>query len=147
MTQTSKMGDTAVDGLLAGLAAGVVMLVYLVLAGFAQGESPLTVMGYFSPAGSVNPVLGVLAHLAVSAIYGALFGVLLMVPGLRSRAAAAGAVYGLTLYLLAHYVLIPETQSSLQAFTQFHLVMAHILYGLVLGWRIRNRDTADSELG
>ena len=42
-------GDAAVDGLLAGAAAGIAMAVYLVVAGLLAGEGPASVFARFDP--------------------------------------------------------------------------------------------------
>ena len=44
-------GDAAVDGLLAGAAAGIAMAVYLVVAGLLAGEGPASVLARFDPRG------------------------------------------------------------------------------------------------
>ena len=67
-------GDAAIDGLFGGLLAGVVMAVFLVVAGLAVGDSPGEVLARFAPGGAQSPLGGLIAHLAVSGIYGALFG-------------------------------------------------------------------------
>ena len=75
LTQTEvKTGDAAADGLLKGIVAGVVMAAYLVLAGLVVGEGPGTVLARFTPGEETSVVTGTLVHLAVSAVYGALFG-------------------------------------------------------------------------
>ena len=63
-----KASDAVVDGLFRGLLAGLGMGAYLVLAALTDGESPLGVLGRFDPAGSGQPLVGLLAHLAVSEI-------------------------------------------------------------------------------
>jgi hypothetical protein len=75
------LGDTAVDGLLAGLVAGVGMAIYLVIAGFLSGKGLAEMLGLFDPALAGNGLTGTLAHLAVSAIYGVLFALVMLVLG------------------------------------------------------------------
>lgn len=77
LTQEKKsLGDTAVDGLVAGLPAGLQMAVVLVLAGLLSGTPLLETLGYFDPAQAGNWLTGLLAHLAVAAIYGVVFALL-----------------------------------------------------------------------
>ena len=145
MSYRTKWGDSAVDGLLAGLVSGLLMMVYLILAGLALGDTMVDVMGFFSPSGNGDPVSGVIAHLAVSSIYGAVFGLLLRVVGARLHPSVSGLLYGLLLFAVANYAIIPETGSSLSAFTPFNLAMAHVLYGLVLGRRMGQRMRANAD--
>jgi hypothetical protein len=122
-----KTGDAAVNGLLAGLAGGAAMLVFLVIAGLLQGDQILGTLGAFAPSGDGNPFMGALAHIAVSAIYGAVFGVLM--PFLSSRIPfwIAGASYGLLLFLVAKYLLLPGAGSVLLSIGSLRFGIAHAL--------------------
>lgn len=144
MSNRTKWGDSAVDGLLAGLVSGLLMMVYLILAGLALGDTPVEVIGFFSPSGNGDPLPGIIAHLAVSSIYGAVFGLLLRLVGTRLHPSVFGLLYGFLLFLVANYAIIPETGSSLSAFAPYNFAMAHLLYGLVLGRRMGQRETANA---
>src|SRR5713226_7913083 len=102
-TAPVTFGDAAVDGLLAGIWAGLLMAAYLILAGLAYGDGILITLGRFDPAASESPVIGALAHLAVAGIYGSLFGIAGKVMGRTMHGGlargAAGAMYGLGLYM------------------------------------------------
>lgn len=135
----SRVGDAAVDGLLAGLGAGVVMAVYLLITGMLAGEAMGTIMGRFAPGGETTPLTGALSHLAVSAIYGAVFGVVTLPLRKRVPAWAAGLVFGMVLFLVARYALLPGTDSSLLEMPPVHFGIAHLLYGGVLGWQVGRR--------
>jgi hypothetical protein len=130
-------GDAAVDGLLAGVAAGLVMAVYVLVVGLLAGHAWQTILAQFDPGQSPLPLTGGLTHLAVAGVYGALFGVtwrLLQRIWPRLPAAAAGLVFGLALWALA--VLVTSTRPSgewLRALPAVHLAAAHLLYGVVLG--------------
>ena len=114
MVRTEKMvserrhtaGDAAVDGLLAGAAGGVAMAAVLVASGLLAGAGPASTLAHFSPAGSASPLTGGLIHLAVSAVYGLLFGVIYRLVR-RGRLAGwpagviLGMVYGAVLALVA----------------------------------------------
>ena len=96
-------GDTAVDGLLAGLVGGLVMGLFLGVAGWLSGGSLLATLGYFDPAQTGSWLTGLLAHLAVSAIYGVGLALLLRVvgwirPSLTKLNWLWGALYGLLLW-------------------------------------------------
>jgi len=134
--------DAAVDGLVSGLLAGVAMGIFLLTAGLAQGESLVAVLGRFTIAGrAASPLSGVLLHLAVSAIYGILCGLVFWL-GLRRRLAGRpaawgalpGALFGLLLWLAAEFVLIPASGSLAASFPAWQFALAHLLFGAILGW-------------
>jgi hypothetical protein len=146
-------GDTAVDGLLAGLAGGLVMSLILVAADWLIGRSPLLSLGYFDPAGTGNWLTGLLAHLAVSALYGA--GLALLLRGIwRMRPAWIrptwlwGAVYGLLLWgVAAGAVLTPalsivevSVDTALTQIPGWEFALAHLLYGSTAGYRLQKID-------
>ena len=131
-------GDAAIDGLLAGIGAGLVMGVFLLVAGLVGGEAPADVIGRFDPAQSNNLVAGLVTHLAVSAIYGAIFGVLFLAlarlrPGLARWGWLAGLVYGLALFAIARGAIGTGVDSGLAYFATTILLLAHAIYGLVTG--------------
>ena len=142
--RTATLGDAAVSGLLAGGGAGVVMMLYLVAVGLTQGEAFGATLGRFDagvvgPGGS--PVVGLLAHLATSGVYGALFGMGWHLLGRRWRrnpaaTLIAGAVFGLALLAVAQWIILPGTDSALKEFSLAPFALAHLLYGLALGWLI-----------
>jgi hypothetical protein len=133
----ASAADTAVSGLLYGLLAGLVMLVFLAAAGLLSAESLTTVLGRFDPSAAGAPLPGVLAHLAVSAVYGLPFGLAWRALSRRllSRAPSilAGLIYGLLLFVLAEVILLPPTGSRLLEFAPITFAMAHAVYGMVLG--------------
>lgn len=133
------MGDAAVDGLLAGLGAGVVMAVYLLITGAITGEGIGSILGRFAPGEATTPVAGALSHLAVAGIYGAVFGMIALPLRKRVPAWAAGLVYGVALYLIARFALLPGTGSSLLELSPVHFGVAHVLYGGLLGWQVGRR--------
>jgi hypothetical protein len=139
-------GDAAVDGLLAGAAAGIVMTVYLVVMGLLAGEGPAVVLARFDPSGpsAASPLLGAVLHLAVSAVYGLLFGLIYRLIGrghLAGRAAGAlmGLVYGLALLLVAQGLTAVYAGAALREIPALHFALAHLIYGLVLGWLVARR--------
>jgi uncharacterized membrane protein YagU involved in acid resistance len=127
-----SLGEAAVEGLLAGIAAGAVMLAYLLAFGVLSGESVAVILGYFSIQVPPNPFQGVLLHLAVSGIYGLLFGIVWRLLGRRLPAWGTALLYGLAIYLLARFVLLPESGSPLLDIPPLHFTLAHLVYGLVL---------------
>lgn len=137
-------GDTAVDGLVAGLVAGLAMAVFLALAGLTSGTPPLTTLGYFDPARAGNWLTGLLAHLAVSAIYGVVFALLLGLlgrirPSLMRLVWLWGVVYGLVLLAAAYGVVFTAVTSPLAQVAIWQMGLAHVIYGLVLGLQLLNQ--------
>ena len=134
-------GDAAVDGLLAGAVAGIVMAAYLVVTGLLAGEGPASVLVRFDPAKQGSPLAGAVVHLAVSAVYGLLFGLVYRLVGrgrLRGRTAGAlmGLVYGLVLLLVAQGLTAVDAGAALREIPTVHFALAHLIYGLVLGWMV-----------
>jgi hypothetical protein len=137
-------GDAAVDGLLAGVAAGVVMAAYLAVAGLLAGEGPASTLIRFDPAKQGSPLIGAVLHLAVSAVYGLLFGLIYRLIGrgrLAGRAGGAliGLVYGLVLLLLAQGLTVIGAAATLREIPVAHFAIAHLIYGLMLGWLVARR--------
>lgn len=140
-TPKKTTGDWAIDGLLAGVLGGLAMMAALVVAALVEGEAPGAVLSWFDPAQRGSAVLGLVAHLAVSAIYGAVFAVLLHVLG-RVRPAwgrgswLKGLVYGVVLFSLAWGVVLPAANSPLLQLPPVHLLLGHVAFGLALGARL-----------
>jgi hypothetical protein len=137
VTAPVTLGEAAVDGLLGGIGAGLLMAAYLIVAGLAYGDGILITLGRFDPAASASPVIGALAHLGLAGIYGALFGIARKLVGRAMGGVlargAAGAVYGLGLYAFAAGVLLPAWGSLLQEVPGAHFAVAHLLFGVTLG--------------
>jgi hypothetical protein len=131
-------GDAAVDGLLAGGGAGILMLVYLLLAGLMLGQPVAAMLARFDPGQAASPVTGGLIHLAVSGVYGLVFGLGWRLtagwPGLeRLPGWLAGVIYGLLLLAFAWLVILPGAQSAVREIPLVHLAIAHVIYGLSTG--------------
>lgn len=133
-----KRSDVTLDGLFGGLAGGAMMVVYLVLWGWMGGEPPQTVLGLFDPNQLGVPLTGLLTHLAISAVYGILFGLiwwaLHRVLAFRVTAWLAGVAYGLALLTVAKAVILPLSGTPLAEIPTLHFALAHMLYGAVLGF-------------
>ena len=131
-------GDAAVDGLLAGIVAGLAMALFLLVVGALSGVTPAGVIGRFDPAQANSPVVGLFTHLAVSAIYGVIFGLLFQAlvrlrPSLPRLGWLVGLVYGLVLYAIARGAFWAGVDSGLAYYTTTILLLAHAVYGLVTG--------------
>ena len=134
---TATTGDAAVDGLLAGMTGGAVMVVYLIAANWLAGVEPGATLGLFSAGGTASPAVGLISHLAVSGVYGVIFGLVwrLVAQWLSWIPVwLAGVAYGLVLLALALSILLPAANSPLLAVPPIHFAIAHGLYGLTLGF-------------
>jgi hypothetical protein len=136
-----KAGDAAVDGLIGGILAGLGMGAWLLLVGLFSGFSPGELLMRFNPSATSTALVGGLFHLATSAIYGLVYGMLVWMflrrwlvnqPALLNI--SIGAVYGLVLWLLAQSVVIPASASALGEFPAWQFGLAHLLYGALVGW-------------
>ena len=131
LRQEADVGDAAVDGLLAGIAAGIVMAAYLVgVSLFGEG---VAVLNRFDPSG-VSPAVGTLMHLAVSGVYGAVFGIVSnWIRRFNLPAWLSGLIFGLVLFALAETFILPTGHSALAGIPIVHFGIAHVIYGLVIG--------------
>ncbi len=132
------LGDTAVDGLITGLAAGLIMIMFLLVVDLINGISPEVVLGRFDVTQTNNMVTSFFTHLAVSAIYGVIFGLLYLLllrlrPSLIRFGWLAGLLYGVILYGLVRSAPYIGVESELIQFKTVILLLAHAIYGLVLG--------------
>lgn len=130
--------DAAVDGLFAGIAGGLLMMLVLVIYGLLTGDGAEATLGLFDPREGGAAVPGGLTHLAVSAIYGALYLIIVRLLGGRWPAAwrftwLLGVVYGLAIWLLAELVLLPASGSPLMSIPAPVFAVAHVVYGLTVG--------------
>ena len=134
----NSVSNLAVDGLIYGLVSGVAMILSLAAFTLFSGETPGAYLQYFSVGGLTSPMQGLFSHLAVSAIYGVLFGVLVW-PVLerflsaKISAIVGGVFYALFLLLLAKITILPGTSSPLGQIPFWQWTLGHAVYGLVLG--------------
>jgi hypothetical protein len=137
LEKRSTPGDAAVSGLFGGLGAGALMIGFLALAGLLSGQGAGGYLRYFTAGEDASPVHGLLTHLAVSGVYGMLYGLgLRLVRGRRlSRVPGwmIGMGYGILLWALAWAVLLPGTASPLQMIPPGWFAAAHAVYGFALG--------------
>jgi uncharacterized membrane protein YagU involved in acid resistance len=147
---TSRFGGTeeplvgrllrgTVGGVLAGVVfAGVTM--WFAHSTGGKADMPLAMMATIvqgdaaMAAGTANPTVGVLVHLVLSALFGAVFA--LAVPRLRTNGtvAVAGTAYGLLLYVVNFLVLTPLWFTTFKAANQPFEVFAHLVFGTLLSF-------------
>ncbi len=138
MERNISLGDGSVDGLLAGFAAGLAMLGVLIIEGWLGDLTAAQVTASFAPPMTSGPPAGFLLHLATAGIYGLIFGALTRTLQ-RRRILGLGVVYGLILWLLARTILLPLADSPLLALPAAGFLLAHLAYGLVLGFILARR--------
>jgi len=132
------ISSLAVDGLIYGLISGVAMVLSLAAFALLSGESPGAYLEHFSAGGLTSPMRGLLSHLAVSAIYGVLFGTLIW-PALVHCSSSkiigwlGKVVYAILLLFLAQTAILPSTGSPLVQLSIWQWALGHGIYGLVLG--------------
>jgi hypothetical protein len=133
-------GDAAVSGLLSGILAGIVMAAFLVAAGFMSGDTVATVLSRFGAGQGTTPLVGLLTHLAVSGVYGLLWGVLarLLLGRVPAPGWMLGLGYGLLLFLIAQGLFLVGP-TPLTGVPPLHFLLAHAVFGLVLGLQSRWR--------
>lgn len=147
----------AVWGGLAGIAGGVVFALVWLL---AAGPLVVQVLDSISLATTrvVNPGLGLVSHMVISVIFGAMYAV--SVSAIFSarvrylRATLLGLVYGVALWIMGGLVMLPvllgHPPQFAAAFTPPFLVdlTAHLVYGAVTGvglvWLAQRRSAARS---
>ncbi len=132
-----SIADSLIDGLVAGIIAGTGMGVILILVGWALGGNPAAILNSFVPWDNPTPVTGALLHIAVSSVYGMVFGALVFIfSRLWSKFPIwiSAIVYGAVLYLLARFVVLPGVASQLQTIPTWLFALSHLAYGGLLGW-------------
>lgn len=136
-----EIGDVAVDGLISGVQAGILMALILILGGWLTGNDPITILSAFATGQTgFSPVAGLLVHLAVSGVYGVVFSIgLSVIPSKIARRLYPwpylifGVIYGAMLYFLAVTVILPNTGSALADIGLPVLIIAHLAYSISLG--------------
>jgi hypothetical protein len=123
---------TSVAGLLAEAYGYDGWLQLKVIASLVLGPSAIGPAGF-----SAVPVLtGLVLHLAVAALLGAIFGIvsrrILRLPSDFGMPAVTGLVFGLMLWLAA-YLVVPALAPQLMGIYAPAFIIQHIVYGTVTG--------------
>lgn len=131
-------GDAAVSGLFAGLLGGCAMALVIVLFSLLAGQG-LAYLGDFSNGTPVPVLQGLLTHLAMSGIYGMLYGLVHRQVSMgrfrRLPGWLAGLGYALLLWVFAVSVMLPAARSLILTLPWPVFFSGHLAYGLVLGAR------------
>jgi len=146
----TRLPDIAgLGGAIAGVGGGIAMAVVAAIISQGMGgdiwlESKQIAAVVYGPLAIAEPgfvfgpvVVGTLLHLIVSAVLGALFGIMsrrvLQLTSEFGMPLLTGLVYGMVIWMLAYFVVLPAIDSTLmQTYAPVYLVQ-HIVYGLVTG--------------
>ena len=136
-------------GAIAGLAGGVAMAIVAALLSASMGQDiwhepkRIAVIVYgpaalISPGFDPGPVLvGSLIHLLVAALLGAIFGIVtrrwLHLTSDFGTPVMAGLVYGLLIWMVAYFVVLPLVNPVLLEVYAPAFIIQHVVYGVVLG--------------
>lgn len=147
-SKSLPFGELIVDGLLQGMAAGIVMLVAFLALGLVDGHTPSHILSALGLTNGATPTQGVLVHLAISATYGVLWSLLVVLPArlylhpvIIPTWEIVGVFFGCLTWLIAEVCLLALTGLSLLPW--YGLLIAHLLYGGTLGL-IQARQAARS---
>jgi hypothetical protein len=136
-------------GALAGLAGGLAMAVVAALISASMGQDiwhepkriAAIVYGpaaFDAPGFELGPVLvGSLIHLAVSALLGAIFGIVtrrwLRLTSDFGTPVLAGLIYGLLIWMVAYFFVLPLLNPALLEVYAPAFIIQHVAYGVVMG--------------
>jgi hypothetical protein len=135
----------AVAGLGGGLAMAVVAAIIslIIHADIWQEAKQIAAIVYGSAAVAgegfvAGPVIvGTLIHLAMSALLGAVFGILtrrvFKLPSDFGAPILAGLIYGLVIWMLAYFIVLPILNPLLLQLYAPAFIIQHVVYGAVTG--------------
>lgn len=131
-------------GAIAGIVGGLAMLIVAALLSTAMGEDlwreprEIALPLFGSAQTGWAPILvGTILHFLVAALFGAIFGIvsrrLLRLPSDYGAQVVAGLIYGLALWVLAYFVVLPILNPALLDTYAPSFVIQHLVYGVVTG--------------
>ena len=136
------------DGALAGLGGGIAMALVGWLISLSSGsdiwQTPKLIAGAIGGSSTVAPgfeagpvLLGTIMHFAFSMIMGALFGIVfrraLHLPSSFGLPIVGGLIYGLALWFIAYFMVLPALNSGLLSVYAPAFIIQNLTYGIVLG--------------
>jgi len=132
-------------GAIAGIGGGVAMMIAAALLSTAMGqdiwreprEIAIPFFGAAAQSGWAPIAVGTLVHFIVAALFGALFGIvsrrLLGLPSDYGAQVLAGLIYGMALWVLAYFVVLPIVNPALLDTYAPSFIIQHLVYGVVTG--------------
>lgn len=132
-------------GTIAGIGGGLAMIIVAALLTTAIGEDvwrepreiaqPL--FGGAAAVGAAPIVAGTILHFLMAALFGAAFSLvsrrLLRLPSDYGVPVVAGLIYGLMLWVLAYFVVLPILNPALLDTYAPSFIIQHLVYGVVTG--------------
>jgi hypothetical protein len=127
--------DAVINGLFSGVLAGLAMILVLALVGSFTQSKISDLLGLFDPTGNQNIYTGGFAHLAVSAVYGLLFGLLWKLFFLRRRMPVwiGGMVFGGLIFVFSELFISHGSGTPLLQIPALLFGISHLVYGTTLG--------------
>src|SRR5262249_44442364 len=132
-------------GSIAGIVGGLAMIIVAALLSAAMGqdvwreprEIAMLVFGAAAQRGWAPIVVGTLMHFIVAALFGAIFGIvsrrLLRLPSDYGAQVLAGLIYGMALWVLAYFIVLPIVNPALLDTYAPSFLIQHLVYGVVTG--------------
>ncbi len=141
----AALREAAVNGAFYGLLAGVVMELYMLLAGNVVAGSNWAYVSYLDLTHSDSPWQTVFTQLVVSILLGAAFGMFCNWSSLVKDCVLptwlAGLAYSILVWALAAALILPKDNFTLSPLSAVYLLFAYMVYGLVLGMRQRPKSS------
>jgi hypothetical protein len=143
-TRRGEFGHAVKGGIVAGIVGGIVIALFLLISTLVQGADPwmafkgagIPFLGERAMQPGFDPtavLVGVLAHMGISILWGIGFGVLFY--GIsRGATLAAGVLWGVVVWLVMYYVVLPvvglgEMTASVPVWMA---VLEHIVFGVAV---------------
>jgi uncharacterized membrane protein YagU involved in acid resistance len=135
-------GDLLLRGVVGGLVAGGVFAALNMWYAATVGGSitdPLQMIGRIpeelgaGSEGTATPVVGAVVHIVLSVVYGLIFALIATRVRTNGGRSAAGAAYGLVLYVVNFLLVAPLALPFFLDANQPFELAAHIVFGVVLG--------------
>lgn len=132
-------------GSIAGIGGGLAMIIVAVLLSAAMGhdvwreprEIAVLLFGAAAQSGWAPIFVGTIIHFIIAALFGAIFGIisrrLLGLPSDYGAQVLAGLIYGMALWVLAYFIVLPIVNPALLDTYAPSFLIQHLVYGVVTG--------------
>lgn len=131
-TTRQSTSKSILSGAIAGIGGGIVFGIMMAMMGI------LPMVGMLI--GQESAAIGFIVHLAISALIGATFGLIVTrLPSVGTASATiAGAVYGIVWWVLGALILMPLLLGMSQMVlaiggTQWLSLLGHLIFGVIMG--------------
>lgn len=138
---SNPLGRGIWSGIVAGLALAMFMMFVVAPVLGKPVMAPVNMIGaaFLGKAVLMHPnmgsiLLGMMVHLIDSAILGIIFAYIMRgIKGGRGAAVIYGVIYGLLVWLIMAYEVLPVLHSPMAKVTGTWFFWAHLIFGIVLG--------------